>query len=723
MSDKHRWKFYRAGGVDQVMLRDGADLAHLGELDPKLWVALAMPTRGVEFDPKTLEAIDTDKDGRIRLPEVVEAVRWTVAALQRPDDLLKGSDTIALDAIKDPALQAGARRILENLGRGSATSISLADVADTAKIFAETKFNGDGVVPADSCDDAATRQVIEDIVATHGPVPDRSGKPGVDRERMDKFFREVEALTAWDKGADQSAQPLGAATSAAADATRAVRAKVDDYFGRCQLAAVDARAAQVLAGTDADLASLAMKDLGASLDEVARLPLARVEAGRALPLKNGGLNPAWSTAAGVFAELAVGPLLGNGATLTFEGWNTVKTRLQPYEAWQTQKPATQVEKLGLERVRAIGASGAKAAIEGLLARDLQLEAESRQVEAVSRLLQLHRDLWRLLNNFVNFSDFYARRGAVFQAGTLFLDGRGCSLCLEVLDASRHGSLASLSGAYLAYCELTRPGGEKRSIVAAFTDGDSDNLLVGRNGIFFDRKGNDWDATITKIVANPISIREAFWAPYKKLVRLIEEQVGKRAAAADAEANQRIKKTAETVAEADKAGAQAASDSRQPERTKIDVGTVAAIGVAIGGIGAMVAGVLTAFFGLGPWMPLGVLALLALISGPSVLLAYLKLRQRNLGPLLDANGWAINGRARINVPFGGALTDVAALPAGAERSLKDPYAEKRRPWRSYVFLLLLASLGVAWYVGRLDRLLPEVARSTRVLGEYAPGFHK
>ena len=68
----------------------------------------------------------------------------------------------------------------------------------------------------------------------------------------------------------------------------------------------------------------------------------------------------------------------------------------------------------------------------------------------------------------------------------------------------------------------------RRIVAAFTGGDSDNLMVGRNGLFFDRKGRDWDATITKIIDNPISIRQAFFAPYKKLVRMIEEQVAKPA---------------------------------------------------------------------------------------------------------------------------------------------------------------------------------------------------
>ena len=52
------------------------------------------------------------------------------------------------------------------------------------------------------------------------------------------------------------------------------------------------------------------------------------------------------------------------------------------------------------------------------------------------------------------------------------------------------------------------------------------------------------------------------------------------------------------------------------------------------------------------------------SGPSVLLAFLKLRQRTLGPMLEANGWAVNGRVKVNMPLGAALTELKTLPAGS-----------------------------------------------------------
>jgi hypothetical protein len=350
----------------------------------------------------------------------------------------------------------------------------------------------------------------------------------------------------------------------------------------------------------------------------------------------------------------------------------------------------------------------------MIAQDLAIKPEFDSIVEVEQLCRYQRDLARLLNNYVNFSEFYARKGAVFQAGTLYLGGRGCNLVLEVADAAKYGTMAPMAAAYLALCECVRPG-EKKSIAAAFTAGDVDNLMIGRNGVFVDRRGRDWEATITRLIENPISIRQAIWAPYKKVVRMIEERVARRATAADEAATSKLDHGVDEVAAPDP------RQPRSPAHTKIDVGTIAAMGVALGGIGAFGTAVLATFFGLGWWMPLGLAGVMLAISAPSMLLAFIKLRRRNLGPLLDANGWAINALTRINVPFGSALTDVAALPPGAHRSARDPYAEKRRPWRLYLSLLIIVLLALAWLFGRLDGYLPGPLRSTSVLGPLAPAW--
>jgi hypothetical protein len=223
-------------------------------------------------------------------------------------------------------------------------------------------------------------------------------------------------------------------------------------------------------------------------------------------------------------------------------------------------------------------------------------------------------------------------------------------------------------------------GEKRQIVAAFTNGDSDNLMVGRNGLFYDRKGNDWDASITKIIDNPISIRQAFWSPYKKLVRLIEETAAKRAAAADAAADAKLATAANATVNADKA---------KPAPKKVDVGAVAAMGVAFGAIGTAFAYFAGLFKGIEFWqLCLAVVGLLLLISCPSMILAWMKLRKRNLGPILDANGWAVNAKAKLNVPFGASLTGIPKLPPGSTQSSDDRFSEKPSAWPKFVLFVVI-----------------------------------
>jgi hypothetical protein len=251
------------------------------------------------------------------------------------------------------------------------------------------------------------------------------------------------------------------------------------------------------------------------------------------------------------------------------------------------------------------------------------------------------------------------------------------------------------------------------IAAAMTNGDVDNLMVGRNGIFYDRKGGDWDATVVKIIDNPISIHEAFWSPYKKTLRMIEEMIAKRAAVADTEANEKIAKTVDlhTTEKPEKH-----AEEEKSAGTKVDIGTLAAIGVAVGGITAAMGAMFGALFGLGLWMPLGVIGLMFAISGPSMAIAWLKLRNRNLGPLLDANGWAVNAQAKLNVPFGASLTKLAAIPADASRSFKDPFAEKHRPWGTYALLVVaVAGISASWYSAKLDRYLPNAVRRATIIG--------
>ncbi|MBK9990590.1 MAG: hypothetical protein IPP19_07650 [Verrucomicrobia bacterium] len=697
-TSQHRWKFFRTGGLDQVALETGADLLHLDELDQKLWVALSCPVKGLELDERTLALIDHDSDGRIRVPELLRAIKWASVRLKDTGDLLKGADSLPLAAINDQTpegkmLLASARQTLISLGKPDATAISTADSGDTKRIFAANPINGDGVIPAEAASDDETKALIADIIACQGAATDQTGSPGVTSEKVDAFFSELGAYLAWaDQGPNPEANILGEQTAVAFEAIKAVRAKVDDYFARCRLAAFDARSINALNRAESDYLAIAAKDMKITAEEVRGFPLAIIAAGKPLPLTE-GVNPAWAACLANLQQDAVAPLLGATKTsLTEADWLALCARFVPYEKSTELKPTTNCEKLGHERLKAIAEGKSRATLTELIAKDKAIAPEFQAISDVDRLVRYQRDLRALLHNFVNFSDFYSPdKWAVFQAGTLFLDSRSTELCIRV-DAAN--PLAAMSKAYIAYCTCTRAGCTPLTIAACFTQGDSDYLFVGRHGVFYDRQGRDWDAVITSIVDNPISIRQAFWSPYKKFLRMIEEQVAKRAAAAEAASTSRLAATAEKAANADKA------KPVEPPK-KVDVGAVAAIGVAITGAISALTLILGYFFGLKAWQyPLAFIGLILVISGPSMVIAWLKLRQRTLGPILEGNGWAVNGRVRINIPFGTALTDVAKLPPGSKRSLEDPYEDKdaaKRKRQSVLLILLLVLAGATSWI--------------------------
>ena len=81
----HRWHFIQTGGLVQVKISTIDDLLHLDELDPKLWIALACPVKGLEFSEETLSLLDTDKNGRVRVPEILEAVSFIKKYFAKPE--------------------------------------------------------------------------------------------------------------------------------------------------------------------------------------------------------------------------------------------------------------------------------------------------------------------------------------------------------------------------------------------------------------------------------------------------------------------------------------------------------------------------------------------------------------------------------------------------------------------------------------------------------------
>ena len=494
--DKYNWTFTSVGGTVRVKITSGADIAHLGELDRKLWTVLSCPAKNLEFDQKTLELIDGDHDGNIRVDEVIATAEWLTGILKDPDLLLTRGTEIPFSAFNEEnengaKLLASAKQILANL-KLEKDSIALEDTADMTKIFADTKFNGDGVITPASADDEKLSALITTITEKIGKAPDRSGVDGINADHIEAFFTALADYAAWQAAGTKEVFPFGDKTADALAAVGALKDKVADFFMRCKLIGFDQAIAPAV---DVSVDKINLADAGSA---IADEPLAKPAADGILPLD--AVNPAWKAAIEGMRALV---LDAGKKTLSEAEWDEICGKFAPYTAWMGEKKGAEVESLGIDEVKALLKADQKEALLKLIEADKALEAEALSIEAVDKLLRLFHNFYDYLNNYVVFADFYdPDRKAIFQAGRLYIDQRSTDLCIRV--DGPNPDISSLSGMYILYCACkSEKMGKTMNIAAVLTDGDTDDLRPGKNAVFYDRDGNDWSAVVTSIVENPL----------------------------------------------------------------------------------------------------------------------------------------------------------------------------------------------------------------------------
>ena len=444
---KHAWNYENIGGSTRVKITSGADIAHLDQLDPKMWTVLSCPAIGLDIDEKSLKYIDTDNDSRIRVNDIVATAQWMTGAIKNADLILKGDDSIDIEQFNQEdatgkKLYNSSRQILSNLGK-EGNVITLADSADIAAIFAKTGFNGDGIISELSASNDDEKAVIAAIVKTMGGVTDRSGESGVNTETIEKFYQALADYTAWQAATIEA--PYGADTDKAIELYNALDAKVKDYFVRAKLASFSPESTAKLDVQTTLIETISADNLTAKTDEIASYPLARITDKVELEI-NAPINPAWAAQ----FETLVAIVKPAEKAFTEASWAAIGATFAAYNAWKAAKKGAEVEVLGADEIKKFITENKKQALLDLVAQDAALKEEAESIEMVNRFLHIYRDFYRLLRNFITFHDFYNKNkkvAAIFQSGRLIIDQRECRLCIKVTDMGKHNTMAAASGMY------------------------------------------------------------------------------------------------------------------------------------------------------------------------------------------------------------------------------------------------------------------------------------
>ncbi len=707
-SQKQKFRFFKTGGFEQLIITTPEDLAAIENLDPKLFVVLAMPTKNVDGDAKTLSLIDTDKDGRIRVPEIKSAVSFLRENLNDFSAFFAKKSSFPRASIKaGSSILEVANYALEIVSEPNPEIVSLEQAEEAFSKFGAQPFNGDGIITLKSAHgNAAAESLISAALEVSGGIVDTAGTPGITEEIFENVASEAASTLAWKEIAKTDSGaifPLRDATTAAFSAIEEVREKVEDFFARARLFSYSPESSGTLNPSVEAVSSL----LAGTINSAAAkdLPLAKIDEKTfnkkgvpELPLSF-GVNPAWANALDTLKNTAIAPIFEIApekiSSISETQWRELLAKFSEFSSWISKKPAGKITELSEEKLHEIVDGKAAGTLNEIFAKDIAEAPRRRALENFVRLCCYSKNLLNVLRNYVSFADFYERsKETIFLVGKLYLDARSCDLCVQIEDPAAHSVLAAKSNCYVAYCDCTRKSdGKTMKIAAVFGNGDSEFLFVGRNGVFVDKLGNDWDATICHVVENPISIIQAIFAPYRRLSAFVENQISSSAAARDKKLEGSLNDGAGTAV-----NSAAAGTTKSTFDLGKFVGIFAAIGLAIGAIGGAIVALGRGFFALLWWqMPLALLGVLVLISLPSVIFTIMKLRRRALGPILDANFWAINHRVKITIPLGKAYTALPKKPKNSKVYGKDSYGKKRSIWKillgSVVVIAIVAALAL------------------------------
>jgi len=695
------------------------DLHDAVALDEAHWVATSAPVSMLSCDRTFLELLDSRRSGRITCREVKGAIGWLFEVLGDTGGITEHSQSLRLEAVNPDhpdgrKILETARKTLRRLHKADAEEIPLADVRQIKSQAEATPVSEAGVVLPKAARDETVRRFIADVLATVGGVPHPSGETGVGAEKLDEFLAEAQAYLRWFEqgrlppGQDRSEiLPLGQATAQAYEILCAIRGKFDQFFAQCEALALDERFVQQMGWTEAELQGLDFDDPAVIEEVLRKAPLARANSQRELRFEE-EINPYYLQRLDRFRKEVAAAVLGeSGPTLTAGEWQEIKAFFAAHQAWREAKAGLKVEPLGAEMLREYQDPRFADRVRGLIADSGKTAVALDNIRLTEKVILYQAHLIDLANNLVSFPHLYdPQRQAMFEAGTLVMDGRRYNLAVRVEDRAQHAQIAKTSNMFVLYVQIAPPGGKEYEVAVPVTSGSMGNLCKGKRGVFYDLGGVECEARVADIIENPISFREALVSPFRRLGKLLTGKIE----AITAKAEKKLDTQATTAWTQAESGAEAkgpAPQAGKPMSGAAAGGLLMGAGVALAALTSALAYVAKTVAGAS-WIAIVISLLVAvlLVMLPTSIVAFLKLRGRDLSAILEGSGWAINARMRLTRRQGRSFTQRPAYPKGAK-------GVRRYLWQTLgITLLVLAALAVGGYFLRraLTGLRPETGRT-------------
>jgi hypothetical protein len=643
--------FKQYGKTFQLRIESAADLKDALELDESHWVATSAPTNVFRCDPDFIAMLDPDNSKRILSGELKKAIAWLLAVLSNHSGLPKRTNHIPLTAINQSSTEGtdiykSAKYILQSI-KPDADTISLKLVRQFISRQKQQPLNGDGILVPSATSNPKTEQLINDIIATVGSDTDASGVPGITEEKILDFRKEVADCIAWrelanDQNSQSNVLPFGSETKSMHKVLLQHADKVELFFSQCKAIRFEPNLMPQEPCKEQPLTSAGFSDKKSISDCLQQLPLAKPNANQLLPLDSADINPLYADWIEELKQKILIPILGSiPPTLSANAWQQIKNEFTPYTNYLTSQKGKAVASMSDQQLQTYLRDDTYCDVMKLIKADKAVADQLKAIHEVERLTLYHQHLLRFANNFICFKELYHPPiKAMFEEGSVQIDGRWFDLALRVDNIAQHSAIAKSSNIFVLYLEVTdSSNNNKFTIAVPATSGSKGNLGIGKRGIFFDWKNREHNATVIKIIDNPISMSEALAAPF---IRLWEFVLGKIEAMSST-LEKKLQKNTDAILQA-----QPKTSAPQNPAANGPAGMLVGLSLSAAAIGSAFAFITKTLSGLNSTQLLaGLFGAAAVVAIPVSLIAALKLRRQDLSSLLEGCGWSINARMRFD----------------------------------------------------------------------------
>ena len=696
LTKANAYRFQRFGKAYHLKIESAADLFRIMELDEAFWVATTAPITTINADAVFLRSLDSDRDGRVRAAELITDIRWLAATLENRDNIDRGGAEIRLADVADGSedgrkIRASIQKIVQEKAGDENRAVSLPEVRRIIEREKEAEFSDAGIMLPGDVSDPKISTFMTDILATVGGVVHPSGKKGVDSKQLEKFLEEARAYLNWitqtelPDERESRIRPHEEASARAYKFFSALAPKIDHYFALCDAAHLDPEIVSQVKMNEMQLKEIDYTNTQAVEKFLRDAPLALPRADRVLDFKN-TINPFYADTLEKFRVEALPQVFQKAPkVLTKADWEIFKKELGPYHQWFDSRPDVSVGKLGNVRLREY--------IENpVYVRELRQRIEDSQKSAfvidnlrlLEKLILYQANLLEFANSFVSFPHLYHPiERALFEMGTLVMDGRHFTLCVKVPDRAQHAKFSNASNMFVLYLEVIDEAKKLYEIAVPVTAGGKGNLQENKWGIFKHINGREYHARVVQIVENPISFSEAVAAPFIRLGHAISAKLEEMST----KASEKLDTTgSKAVTELTKLPEKSIAAPAAPE--KPSGGMVAGGGIAIAAIGSSMAFITKTLAGLS-WMAIlgSLFVILMAVLVPTAIVAFLKLRKRDLSSILEGASWGTNARMRLTLDQAKTFTHYPAFPPGSK-------GISRRRW--WVWLIVFGVIVAAAY---------------------------